>query len=225
MEKKHAKLLQQADEKYHVAPSIITAIIGIESNYGMVKPKFNARNTLFTLACLYTRRATFFTQELAALLALQKRENLKLSSINGSYAGALGMPQFMPSSYLEYAKDGDNNHHVNLFSDHADVIYSVANYLHQFGWRRHHPVIQSIAPHQNKAQTAQSNQRHKHLKGPVALATEPDVFAYYQPYANFNALLKYNQSPNYAMSVYLLAKAIYKESKPSWVMRLDGNKH
>jgi membrane-bound lytic murein transglycosylase B len=210
--KQHQAMLAQAEKKYHVAPSIITAIIGIESNYGHIHPKFNARDTLFTLACLYQRRALFFQQELAALMTLKAQQHLDLNQINGSYAGALGMPQFMPSSYLHYAQDGDHNNHINLFTNHADVIFSIANYLHQFGWQRHQPVIRQLQQKPNQ-HIAYDNQRKKNVSGAIGLQITTNQTAYYQPYPNFNALLKYNQSPNYAMSVYLLAKALYKESK------------
>ncbi|MCK4609089.1 MAG: lytic murein transglycosylase B, partial [Gammaproteobacteria bacterium] len=131
----HEADLSRAEQQYGVPASIIVAIVGVESDYGRNKGNYPVLNTLGTLAFYYPPRADFFQEELAQFLLLARKFHLDPTTLTGSYAGALGYPQFMPSSYRYYAVDFNHKHNEDLFHDTSDVIGSVANYFHHAGWR------------------------------------------------------------------------------------------
>lgn len=150
----HRDTLQRAERKYGVPAEIITAILGVETGYGANKGSYPVVDALYTLAFAYPRsgdpaklayedrREAFFRDELAQLFALGKEEHLDITTLKGSYAGAMGWGQFMPSSYRQYAVDGDGDGRRDLFNDLDDVIASVANYFAQKGqWQRGGPVM------------------------------------------------------------------------------------
>lgn len=132
--KTHKTALDNSTAAYKVPQNIITAIIGIETTYGTVKLKRTAVQSLSTFAFEYPRRADYFRGELASLFILAQKEEADPLYYMGSYAGAVGIPQFMPSNILAYAVDGDGDKHVDIVSSHADAIASVANYLSKHGW-------------------------------------------------------------------------------------------
>jgi len=156
--KQHQKALRYAERKYGVPASIIVAIVGIESMYGHTPLKYPVLNSLVTLSFAYPPRATFFKSELEHYLLLSRKLNINPKTIFGSYAGAIGLPQFMPSSYRKFAiaycdhdkkintmineEDDDNETNDDahqpgdLTNDTDDVIVSVANYLAHFGWKK-----------------------------------------------------------------------------------------
>ncbi|MBK1733306.1 lytic murein transglycosylase B [Thiococcus pfennigii] len=138
--KAHAPLLARAEAVYGVPPSIIVAIIGVETRYGTFLGRYRAIDALTTLGFAYAPRADFFRRELEALLLLAREESIDASAVLGSYAGALGKPQFIPSSYRAYAVDFDGDGQRDLWGSDADVIGSVANYLARHGWRRGAPI-------------------------------------------------------------------------------------
>jgi len=131
---KYRVTLRKAEVKYGVSQEIIVAVIGVETIYGQDTGNFRTLDALTTLAFEYPPRAEFFRSELENFLLLAREQQFDLLSIRGSYAGALGIPQFMPSSYREYAVDFNGNHSINLLSEDKDSIGSVANFLKVFGW-------------------------------------------------------------------------------------------
>jgi membrane-bound lytic murein transglycosylase B len=131
---KHHRSLQYAERKYGVPQEIIVAVIGVETIYGKDAGTYRTIDALSTLAFDYPQRAEFFRAELEDFLLLAREQNFNLLAIRGSYAGALGIPQFMPSSYRTYAVDFNGNHKINLMHEANDAIGSVANYLKGYGW-------------------------------------------------------------------------------------------
>lgn len=126
--------LDQAHKRYGVPPEIIVAIIGAETSYGTNVGSFPVFDTLTTLSFDYPRRAPFFRNELVEYLIMTRDENLDAMEIKGSYAGAMGPPQFMPSSYRAYAVDYEGNDSIDLLNNMEDAIVSVAHYLKRNGW-------------------------------------------------------------------------------------------
>jgi membrane-bound lytic murein transglycosylase B len=131
---KYRKSLQRAERKYGVPQDIIVAVIGVETIYGQDAGNFRTIDALTTLAFDYPPRADFFRSELENFLLLARDQQFNLLAIRGSYAGALGIPQFMPSSYRVYAVDFNGNHKIDLLREDKDAIGSVASYLKSFGW-------------------------------------------------------------------------------------------
>jgi membrane-bound lytic murein transglycosylase B len=131
---KYRDSLRKAELKYGVPQDIIVAVIGVETIYGQDAGNFRTLDALTTLAFEYPQRAEFFRSELENFLLLAREQQFDLLSIRGSYAGALGIPQFMPSSYRVYAVDFNGNRKINLLSEDKDAIGSVANFLKVFGW-------------------------------------------------------------------------------------------
>ena len=238
--------LQRAEDKYGVPKEIVTAILGVETNYGGNKGSYPVVDALYTLAFAYPRsgdpakaaredqREAFFRDELAQLFALGKEEGLDIGTLKGSYAGAMGWGQFMPSSYREYAVDGDGDGRRDLFDDLDDVFASVANYFaKKGGWQANGPVMQraardaaaadfvnpgnSVTLDQTLASLAQKGYRPAamrfiHTEGgpPATLITLEGAAGpeYWIVYNNFKAITTYNISRLYATAVYQLAESI-----------------
>ncbi len=137
----HRARLEKAHRDTGVAPEYVVAIIGVETFYGRITGKYRVLDALTTLAFDYTPRADFFRGELAQFIALTREESIDPLTAMGSYAGAMGASQFMPSSYRRYAVDGSNDKHRDLFSDWDDIIASVANYFKEHGWVTDGPVL------------------------------------------------------------------------------------
>jgi membrane-bound lytic murein transglycosylase B len=132
----HAVYLKAAEEEFGVPPELLTAIIGIESYYGTVKFRRNALTSLGTLAFEYPRRSQFFKTELENLLIYATVNGLDPLLIMGSYAGAVGIPQFMPGNITIYGVDGDNDSKIDIVNSHPDAIFSIANYIKRHGWEK-----------------------------------------------------------------------------------------
>jgi membrane-bound lytic murein transglycosylase B len=132
--KKYRTALQRAEQKYGVPQEIILAVIGVETVYGRDAGTFRTLDALTTLAFDYPQRAGFFRSELENYLLLAREQQFDLLAVRGSYAGALGIPQFMPSSYRTYGVDSSGDHRVDLLHETRDAIGSVANYLKNYGW-------------------------------------------------------------------------------------------
>jgi membrane-bound lytic murein transglycosylase B len=130
----HARVLKKAERVYGVPASVIIAILGIESRYGAQRGRYPVLDSLTTLTLLYPRRSEFFRGELEQFLLLTHEENLDPLTLKGSYAGAIGTPQFIASSYRNYAVDFNGDRRRDLVHSDADVIGSVANYFHVHGW-------------------------------------------------------------------------------------------
>lgn len=232
--------LMAAQARYGVPAEIITAIIGVETSYGGNTGSYPVVDALYTLAFAYPRtgdpakaarenqRETFFRSELAQLFALERETGLDITTLKGSYAGAMGMGQFMPSSYRDYAVDGNGDGDRDLFNDLDDVTASIANYfVKKGGWERGGPVAVRAAFDASKPAfepesldpvhtVAQLQARGYRPLQPVP-ATQPatvirldgtDGPEYWIVFRNFQAITRYNTSRLYAMAVYQLAEAI-----------------
>ena len=127
--------LERASEKYGVPVEILVAVIGVETKYGRITGGFKVVNSLSTLAFDYPKRSRFFTSELKHFLLLTREQSLDPHTLSGSYAGAMGIPQFMPSSYRAYAVDFDGDGLTDIWDNPADAVGSVGNYLKEHGWR------------------------------------------------------------------------------------------
>lgn len=210
-----------------VPAQYLVAITGVETFYGRITGGYRVLDSLTTLAFGYPRRAEFFRAELAQLLLLAREEGVQPSSIRGSYAGAMGIPQFMPSSYRRYAVDGANDAHRDLWTWNIDVFASVAHYFNEHGWQRGQPVLieasHDAAPDDPaKAEAAlkdtldslrQRGYRFEtSLPGNTPAVLVParlaDGIAWRIGLQNFYTITRYNRSLLYAMTVNDLADAI-----------------
>ena len=137
----HREILQRAEKEFGVPAEIITAIVGVETYYGTRSGRTNVFNSLVTLAFDYPPRSPFFRSELEQFLLLTREEDVDVNNVRGSYAGAMGMPQFISSSYRHYAVDFDGDGKRDLWNSTADVIGSVANYFREHGWKPGEEVV------------------------------------------------------------------------------------
>ncbi len=225
--------LKQAEQVYGVPASIIVAIIGIETSYGDIKGKFRIIDALSTLAFLYPARAKFFRDELTQFLLLARDYKWDPTSVRGSYAGAIGMPQFMPSNYRHYAVNFSGKKEVDLINDPADSIGSVANYFKERGWEQGEPIA---SPARGSLWCFHLyNERFKKGNLPIATLfqlnkigispdkTFPDSMKatlmklnngideeYWVGFKNFYVITRYNSSILYAMAVYQLSQLLEK---------------
>jgi membrane-bound lytic murein transglycosylase B len=228
--KAHAADLARAERIYHVPASVIVAIIGVETLYGNNMGKHPILDSLFTLAFYHPTRTPFFSKEFANYVKLGNQQGWDLKNRFGSYAGAMGMGQFMPSSYLAYAVDFDGDGHIDLFSNPADAIGSVANYFHQHGWRMGEPVVDAAQITKPSALSlvkakVDLKQQWGELKKagittvvplpastPVSLIQleQPTYSEYWVARQNFYVITRYNTSPLYAMAVHNLSQQLSK---------------
>ena len=148
----HAALLAKASDQYGVPPQIITAIIGVETRYGKHSGTYPVLDALTTLAFNYPPRSPFFRGELKQYLLMSREENLDPLDQRGSYAGAMGMPQFIPSSFRRYAVDSDDDGKRDLWTNFADVIGSVGNYFEKHGWHSWEPIATQVQVEGDKYQ-------------------------------------------------------------------------
>jgi membrane-bound lytic murein transglycosylase B len=221
----HGKVLRRAEQQYGVPQEIIVAVIGVETLYGRQAGKFRTIDALTTLAFDYPRRAEFFRNELAQYLLLAREQRFNYFETRSSYAGALGVPQFMPSSYRKYAVDFNANGKVDLLNEPEDAIGSVANYLQQYGWKKTDPIVEPAKLVANQAPSGLEVPRSREQWGaegvqstsntnlpmpPASLLdfTVADGKEYWLIYPNFRVITLYNNSNFYAMSVYQLANAL-----------------
>ena len=226
----HADTLARASREFGVSPEIIVAIIGVETFYGTRKGKHLVLDSLATLAFRYPRRSKFFRTELEQFLLLAQQENFDTQEVKGSYAGAMGIPQFISSSYRRYAVDFDGDGMRDLLSSETDAIGSVANYLEKHGWQRDGVVAlpASVSGDKYKALVKKGIKPNTpvsdmHDFGVVVLyASEnrsPGALIelknkkdteHWVGLQNFYAITRYNHSSLYAMAVFQLAREISK---------------
>ena len=199
--KTHHVELMQLQKKYGIPPSIITAIIGVETEYGLHLGKYSVLSALYTLGFYYPPREKFFRKELMQYFILARDNHLNLQKTKGSYAGALGIPQFMPSSYRRFGVAYHPGAPVNLFKN-EDAIASVANYFHKNGWAPNQPIAKQLSDKNDKldAGTKRYQLRVK------------DGIQHWEMYHNFYTIMTYNHNVVYAMAVYELSQAIQKAS-------------
>ncbi len=231
------EVLDKAAAKYGVPAEIIVAIIGVETLYGQRKGRFKILSSLSTLAFDYPKRSRFFTKELEHFLLLTREEKLDPLMLQGSYAGAMGFPQFIASSYRHYAIDFDQDGQRDLLNNVVDAIGSVANYLHKHGWVRDQPVTRQVSvtggdfaklidkglkPHSKLADFANFGVSVDETLAPESKASLIQLEAseghqYWLGLNNFYVITRYNHSALYAMAVYQLAEKIRRiEQKNDW---------
>lgn len=226
----YREALDAASRHYGVPAEIIVAIIGVESNYGRHTGNFETVSALATLAFDYPPRAPLFRQELENLLLLAREQRRDPFSYYGSYAGAIGYPQFLPSSIRTYAVDFDRDGVIDLETSPADAIGSIGNYLAQHGWRNGEAIVARVAlpaetdsatliaagiePSLTPEQLAQAGVSGVDGSLPalpatlVDLPTPQQATEYWLGYRNFYVITRYNKSSFYAMAVTQLAAAI-----------------
>ena len=232
--RKYHKVLKKAQQTYGVPAHIITAIIGVETIYGKNTGSYTVMEALRTLAFGYPKRGKFFRSELEQFLLMAREEGLEPLNPKGSYAGAMGMPQFMPSSFREYAVDFDDNGKRDLWNSPSDVIGSVANYFSRHGWRTGEAVAFKLdrqppgLPLGNRRGQKPNVSISKISKSGVTLPPEVSALDkaailkyqqknkqdYWLGLHNFYVITRYNHSNLYAMAVYQLAQAINQQSTP-----------
>ena len=232
----HQSWLQQAQARWGVPPGIVAAIVGVETFYGRVMGSFRVIDALATLSFDFPPgrkdRSEFFRAELAAFFVMCQREGNDPLAIQGSFAGAMGLPQFMPSSVNRFALDFDGDGHIDLQRNAADVVGSVAHFLAQAGWQRdlptHHEVrvpvdtsaratllAPDIVPSFSAAQLAEHgavlDEAGRAHAGPLALIELQNgslAPSYVAGTRNFYVVTRYNWSSYYAMAVIELAQAL-----------------
>lgn len=221
---KYRHTLRRAERKYGVPQEIIIAVIGVETLYGQNAGNFLVLDALTTLAFDYPRRADFFRGELENYLLLARDRQFDLLAIRGSYAGAMGIPQFMPSSYRNYAVDFNNNRTVDLLREDSDAIGSVANYLKGYGWLSGEPVTvrakvgEDICPGEIKTPRSLAEwgavgvvPNAGFVLGKSARLVDFTVEEgkeFWLAFNNFDVITRYNNSDFYAMSVFQLAEEL-----------------
>lgn len=236
----HRKALMKVQSETGVPAELICAIIGVETGYGGNTGSYRVLDALYTLAFWYPRtgdpakmqredeRQAFFRDELGQLFALAKEERYPIDSLTGSYAGAMGWAQFMPSSYRHYAKDGDGDGRADLFGGSMpDLFASVANYFVAYGWQKgqpvatraiHDPATMAFAPDDLVPNYTLAELGEKGYRPQVSLGHEMNASLLtldgaqgtedWIVFQNFYTITRYNHSPMYAMAVYQLAEAI-----------------
>jgi membrane-bound lytic murein transglycosylase B len=226
--RRNAEALRRAEAVYGVPPEVITAIVGVETRYGRNTGRHRVLDALVTLAFGYPKRAPFFRKELEQYLLMVREEGLDARALNGSYAGAMGRSQFMPSSFRAYAVDFDGDGRRDLWSSDADAIGSIANYFVRNGWRpgegvvlpaegvdsRHQRFLEAgLKPSFTLGELAAAGVR---VAGGLPADTPCSLFdldeesgpAHWAGLQNFYAITRYNRSELYAMAVYQLSREI-----------------
>jgi membrane-bound lytic murein transglycosylase B len=224
----HESDLRRAENDYGVPAEVIVAIIGVETFYGRTTGSYPVIEADATLAFLYPPRAEFFRGELEQFLLLAREEQVDPLTLRGSYAGAMGMPQFIASSFRRYAIDFDGDGRRDIWNSTADAIGSVANYLAENGWRRATAIalralrkegdIDALAalgvkPQRTVAELATAGLAAAGYAEPDQMAAvialqQPTYREYWLGFDNFYVITRYNRSPLYAMAVFQLAQEI-----------------
>ncbi len=227
----HRATLERAQRETGVPAEIIVAIIGVETYYGRVAGSYRVIDALSTLAFDYPPRSPFFTGELRSYLILTRQQGMDPLALKGSYAGAMGYGQFMPSSFLAYAVDFDGDEVVDIWKNPVDAIGSVANYFNRHGWRPGETVVSAatvsggvpdswfvqsrkdLVPEHTVAEFAAAGIKPTQPLDPEALATAMKFelqrgFEYWLGLHNFYVITRYNHSAMYAMCVYQLSRQL-----------------
>ncbi|QHG92627.1 lytic murein transglycosylase B [Coxiella endosymbiont of Amblyomma sculptum] len=238
--KSHRRVLERAYRIYGIPPEIVVAIIGIETNYGRCTGNYSALDTLSTLAFCYKSRARFFLFELIQFFLLTKEQKLPILLIHSSYAGAIGISQFMPSTYRHFAVNSSKKEHINLIKSNDDAIISVANFLRFHGWKKEYPVAYSFSTSQGFLRFISEMKREEKAKksrivlcvnnsGTMSLFPIPAVYSFphtteelltlfrrnncrnfWIVFPNFFVIMQYNPHKMYAMVVYQLSRMIHE---------------
>ena len=223
------EILNAAEARYGVAPEYVVAIIGVETRYGRITGSYRVLDALMTLAFDYPPRAKFFRKELTEYLLLAREEDADPATFTGSYAGAMGYGQFIPSSYRAYAVDFDDDGARDIWANEADAIGSVANYFRRHGWQAGEPVAiqvnladagaRSLATESLSLQstvaelTAAGVDLGSAELDPAMAANlyrmmQPESADYWLGFENFYVITRYNHSRLYALAVHELSQAV-----------------
>jgi membrane-bound lytic murein transglycosylase B len=233
--KKHALALARAEKKYGVPAHMIVSIIGVETRYGKVTGSYRVLDALATIAFDLPRRSAFFQNELSEFLRLTKQEKIAYTKPKGSYAGAMGYGQFLPSSFMNYAVDFDGDGKRDIWKNPVDAIGSVANYFAAHGWLEGQPVIETakllkpindkwinnglelkvtLKEWRSKSVTG-ADSRDLSEKATLMMLNQNNLDQYWFGLQNFYVITRYNRSRVYAMAVYQLSQLIKAENKLS----------
>ncbi|MDX2345915.1 MAG: lytic murein transglycosylase B [Legionella sp.] len=234
--KDNQESLARAEKQFGVPASVIVAILGVETQYGEKQGTFRVLDALSTLAFYYPKRSAYFTRELEQYLLLCREHHVPVTQYIGSYAGAIGQPQFMPSSYRMYAVDfkkSGPNSYPDLVRENKDVIASIANYFRRHGWKAGEDVVEPAAVKGKAYEKLKTNGRKANytyqflvksgvkstedLKNPpekaglIELNSKSNHEAYWVAYPNFYVIMRYNTSPQYALVVHLLSQQLQEK--------------
>jgi len=224
----HDADLQQAAQRFDVDPDVIVAILGVETFYGRTTGRYRVLDSLTTLAFDYPPRSDFFRSELQEFVLLAREGSLDPLTVTGSYAGAMGLPQFISSSYRRFSVDSDGDGRRDLWTDNADVVASVANYFREHGWvRGESPIVPARLGKPEAAALASDRVELAHTVTELrAAGVEFDTTLpgerramllkldgrngpeYWVGFRNFYTITRYNRSPLYALAVHQLGTAI-----------------
>jgi len=232
-------IIDYAEKVYGVAPQIMVAIIGVETYYGRLQGSYRVMDALSTLAFKYPKRSKFFRSELKYFLIMSQEQNFDPLTKTGSYAGAMGMGQFIPSSFQNYAIDFDGDGEKNIWTNNSDAIGSVANYFKRHGWKKDQPVTDQLKLNKEntismddackrscKPKLTVADFKDKGLQGKTSVNDQSPAILlilkqknskeYWLGYNNFYVISRYNHSTLYSMAVYQLSQEIkqaYKNAK------------
>lgn len=224
----NAETLARAERELGVPAEVIVAIIGVETRYGYFKGRYRVIDALSTLGFDYPRRAKFFKKELTQFFLLAREQNKDPMTLMGSYAGAMGYGQFMPSSYRAYAIDFDDDDFTDIWNNPVDAIGSVANYMKRHGWRQGEAVVsrlrvdakydESLLGGSTKPRNTVAELKQGGLRPVLEKADDTKVSAFkfqgdkgaefWAGFNNFYVITRYNTSRMYAMSVHQLSQAL-----------------
>jgi membrane-bound lytic murein transglycosylase B len=231
--------LERAEARFGVPAEVVVAIIGVETFFGRIPGNFRTIDALATLSFDYLRRADYYRKELVELLLLAREQQADPLAFKGSFAGAIGLPQFMPGSIRRFAVDFDGDGRIDLAGSAADAIGSVANFLVEHGWQREQPILFEVEADEQivdalgrgiQVGPTWSDALMSGVTGDAPLALDTPVIVIDLPYldangetqrlyrvgtVNFSAVLHYNRSYFYATTVVELAQALRREVAPS----------
>jgi len=224
----HQELLTRAENKTGVPKEILLGILGVETYFGRIQGSYKVIDSLYTLVAGYPPRSDFFKKQLIQLFYLCREQNLPIESIKGSYAGAMGAPQFIASSYRNFAIDGNSDGKIDLFNSWDDVVMSVGNYLEKNGWQSNEDILSESTTIESELSSYFSKtikpkytiQELKHA-GFKLTTSLPNISAAQPIYLeelnkeksfigfhNFYVITTYNRNVMYALAVYQLGESI-----------------
>lgn len=225
--KKNQSLLSSYEKRFQIPASVVVSIIGIETSYGQNKGNFNVLEALSTLAFYYSPRCDYFYDEAVSLLRYAYKNKLSTKHIKSSYAGAIGIPQFMPSNIEKYGLHHSSKGQVDIYDNTDDAIASVFNYLHRNGkWQPKQPVMRKLSLSAEKNKHLQNIFENKRMiavnpsiekqfnlrKAPkswiIKLQKTDGDFEYYRVFHNFKAIMRYNNSVHYSTAVFSLSQKL-----------------
>ncbi|WP_180297830.1 lytic murein transglycosylase B [Snodgrassella alvi] len=223
----NTEVIQAVAKHYGVAPQLLVAIVGIETNYSSTMGSYRVADALTTLGYHYPRRAEYFQRELAEFLQLAYEEKQDPFSFKGSFAGAMGMPQFMPSSFRQYAVDWNGDGHRDIWRNSGDTLASIANYMKQHGWQSGAPIAVPVTmqPTPQLQQIIEESTALKYTAGELRqlgvvipaqidnqekgvlyrLEKSPGKYDYWFGLNNFYTIWQYNHSRHYVAAVRQIA--------------------